>query len=58
MQEGELVKQLPCQHMYHAPCIDQWLVVSKVSPLLVDAKMSHVRDIHATDVSRLCMWVY
>ena len=29
-QDGESVKQLPCRHAYHAPCIDQWLVVSKV----------------------------
>ena len=31
VQDGESAKQLPCQHVYHAPCIDQWLVVSKVT---------------------------
>lgn len=30
LQGGETVKQLPCQHLYHSPCIDNWLVVSKV----------------------------
>ncbi|KAI8470371.1 MAG: hypothetical protein J3K34DRAFT_368518, partial [Monoraphidium minutum] len=31
--DGELVKQLPCGHSYHAACIDEWLRKSAVCPL-------------------------
>ncbi|GMH32975.1 hypothetical protein BSKO_00809 [Bryopsis sp. KO-2023] len=30
---GEMLKSLPCKHMYHPPCISQWLSISKTCPV-------------------------
>jgi hypothetical protein len=30
---GDLLKELPCKHYYHATCIDQWLLRSGNCPL-------------------------
>lgn len=32
-EPGEEVKRLPCSHLYHPACIDQWLALNKVRPL-------------------------
>jgi hypothetical protein len=32
-EEGEMVRQLPCKHSFHRPCIDKWLKRNKVCPL-------------------------
>jgi hypothetical protein len=32
-EHGDLVKQLPCNHCYHAACIDQWLRQNCMCPL-------------------------
>lgn len=29
---GELIKQLPCEHLFHAGCIDHWLKKSDICP--------------------------
>lgn len=29
---GEDVKVLPCKHLFHPSCVDQWLQINKVSP--------------------------
>ena len=31
--EGELAKTLPCFHVFHAKCADQWLAISGVCPV-------------------------
>lgn len=36
-EEGDSQKILPCFHNYHASCIDQWISVSKVTPLALTA---------------------
>ena len=33
MAAGERVRQLPCKHYFHVPCIDEWLKVNKVCPV-------------------------
>eukprot|EP00939_MAST-03C_sp_MAST-3C-sp1_P003877 g3877.t1 len=32
-EEGETLKRLPCNHHYHADCIDQWLSRKKTCPV-------------------------
>ena len=32
-EEGEMVRLLPCQHLYHAECVDKWLFQKNVCPL-------------------------
>lgn len=32
-EEGEEVRMLPCMHLFHAPCVDQWLRVNRVCPV-------------------------
>lgn len=32
IQDEQLHRQLPCEHVFHAPCVDQWLMVHKNCP--------------------------
>mmetsp|Transcript_21727 Transcript_21727/g.61729 ORF Transcript_21727/g.61729 Transcript_21727/m.61729 type:complete len:291 (-) Transcript_21727:270-1142(-) len=40
-EEGDEMRQLPCKHHFHRPCIDKWLKRNKVCPLCL-------QDIQAT----------
>ena len=31
-ETGNSVKHLPCKHLFHPGCIDQWLAINKVRP--------------------------
>eukprot|EP00177_Eucheuma_denticulatum_P000951 GFKZ01001730.1.p1 GENE.GFKZ01001730.1~~GFKZ01001730.1.p1 ORF type:complete len:506 (+),score=56.75 GFKZ01001730.1:323-1840(+) len=31
-EDGEMVKTLPCYHLFHTECVDRWLKVNKVCP--------------------------
>jgi hypothetical protein len=31
--EGEKVTKLTCNHLFHAPCVDEWLLKNKVCPI-------------------------
>ncbi|XP_078265424.1 E3 ubiquitin-protein ligase ARK2C [Rhinoraja longicauda] len=33
LEEGEDVRRLPCMHLFHRVCVDQWLVTSKKCPI-------------------------
>lgn len=33
LQDGLQVRKLPCQHLYHIPCIDPWLTSNRTCPL-------------------------
>jgi hypothetical protein len=35
LEAEELVKQLPCKHLYHALCIDSWLLKRNACPLCI-----------------------
>lgn len=32
-EHTQIVRQLPCKHIYHVKCIDPWLLVNHVCPL-------------------------
>lgn len=32
-EEGEDVRRLPCMHLFHVSCVDQWLTTVKFCPL-------------------------
>ena len=32
-EEGEDVRRLPCMHLFHAECVDQWLKTNKCCPI-------------------------
>lgn len=33
LEEGNEVRKLPCSHLFHKDCIDQWLIVNKTCPI-------------------------
>ncbi|XP_038649318.1 E3 ubiquitin-protein ligase RNF165 isoform X3 [Scyliorhinus canicula] len=33
LEEGENVRRLPCMHLFHQVCVDQWLATSKKCPI-------------------------
>uniref|UniRef100_A0A8C8AE24 RING-type E3 ubiquitin transferase n=1 Tax=Otus sunia TaxID=257818 RepID=A0A8C8AE24_9STRI len=33
LEDGEDVRRLPCMHLFHQVCVDQWLVTSKKCPI-------------------------
>ncbi|XP_069778850.1 E3 ubiquitin-protein ligase ARK2C [Narcine bancroftii] len=33
LEEGEDVRRLPCMHLFHQVCVDQWLATSKKCPI-------------------------
>ncbi|XP_072898405.1 E3 ubiquitin-protein ligase ARK2C [Hemitrygon akajei] len=33
LEEGEDVRRLPCMHLFHQACVDQWLATSKKCPI-------------------------
>merc|ERR1712083_1114723 len=32
-EEDEDVRRLPCMHLFHVPCVDQWLGLNKRCPI-------------------------
>lgn len=32
-EDGEDVKELPCMHMFHTECVDQWLKLNRICPV-------------------------
>jgi hypothetical protein len=41
--EDEDVRRLPCMHLFHVLCVDQWLVLNKRCPICrVDIETQHV----------------
>ena len=32
-EDGEDVRRLPCMHLFHIECVDQWLVTNKKCPI-------------------------
>ena len=40
--DGEEVRRLPCMHLFHVPCVDQWLSLNKRCPICrVDIETQH-----------------
>lgn len=33
LEDGEDVRRLPCMHLFHQVCVDQWLATSKKCPI-------------------------
>ncbi|XP_011608593.2 E3 ubiquitin-protein ligase Arkadia isoform X1 [Takifugu rubripes] len=43
LEEGEDVRRLPCMHLFHQLCVDQWLVTNKKCPICrvdIEAQLS------------------
>jgi len=48
--DGEQVIQLPCQHIYHRPCVVEWLVRRPMCPLCKQDVRVLVLERHATHI--------
>lgn len=33
LEDGEDVRRLPCMHLFHQGCVDQWLATSRKCPI-------------------------
>lgn len=33
LEDGEDVRRLPCMHLFHQACVDQWLATNKKCPI-------------------------
>ncbi|XP_077119970.1 E3 ubiquitin-protein ligase Arkadia isoform X7 [Ranitomeya variabilis] len=43
LEEGEDVRRLPCMHLFHQVCVDQWLITNKKCPICrvdIEAQLS------------------
>lgn len=43
LEEGEDVRRLPCMHLFHQLCVDQWLLTNKKCPICrvdIEAQLS------------------
>ncbi|XP_069768072.1 E3 ubiquitin-protein ligase Arkadia isoform X5 [Narcine bancroftii] len=48
LEEGEDVRRLPCMHLFHQVCVDQWLATNKKCPICrvdIEAQLSADQDI-------------
>ncbi|DAZ93295.1 TPA: hypothetical protein N0F65_012461 [Lagenidium giganteum] len=43
-EEGDQLRKMPCKHLFHVPCIDEWLTKSKLCPMCKGAVEEHVDD--------------
>ncbi|XP_037092940.1 E3 ubiquitin-protein ligase RNF165-like [Pollicipes pollicipes] len=44
-EDGECVRRLPCMHLYHIDCVDQWLATSRRCPICrVDIEAHLTKD--------------
>ena len=42
LDDGEDVRRLPCMHLFHVSCVDQWLTLNKRCPICrVDIETQH-----------------
>ena len=42
LDDGEDVRRLPCMHLFHVACVDQWLTLNKRCPICrVDIETQH-----------------
>ncbi|XP_055777063.1 E3 ubiquitin-protein ligase Arkadia-like isoform X2 [Salvelinus fontinalis] len=47
LEEGEDVRRLPCMHLFHQLCVDQWLLTNKKCPICrvdIEAQLSAVES--------------
>ena len=47
-ETGEVLKTIPCQHHFHAECLDKWLAKSRHCPLCTQ-DIRTATDVHAHD---------
>jgi len=44
LQPGEAVRQIPCNHLFHVACLDQWLQINARCPNCVQAIRAELPD--------------
>ena len=52
-EEDEDVRRLPCMHLFHVPCVDQWLGLNKRCPICrVDIESQICASVASTSAFR------
>ena len=59
-EEEEDVRRLPCMHLFHVPCVDQWLGLNKRCPICrvdIEAQLFPSATVRSTIGKATCILI-